>query len=145
MVSNFAERLLELMDENDLNAPKLCTLIGCADTSINRYKRGDLPSLNILIRIADYFQCTTDFLLGLTDESISKKFLPVPPFSERLQFLLKHFEITAYRLQKMTGIGETTIRDWKKGVNGPALDSIILIAQKLECSVEFVIGRTNWE
>ena len=145
MKSYFAERLTELMDEASLNSPKLSAIIGCNDTSINRYKRGELPSLDILIRLADYYQCTTDFLLGLTEESASKKFLPVPPFSERLPILLKHFDISAYKLQKMTGIGETTMRDWKKNVNGPALDSIIRIAEKLECSVEFVIGRTNWE
>ena len=145
MVSKFAERLTELMDEADLNALELTTIIGCGNSAINRYRKGELPSLNTLIRIADYFQCTTDFLLGLTEESTSQRFLPVPPFSERLPFLLKHFGVSAYRLQKMTGIGETTMRDWKKNISLPSIDSIIRIAEKLECSVEFVIGRTNWE
>lgn len=145
MKSNFAERLSELMDEANLNALQLTTIIGCGNSAINRYKRGELPSLNMLVRFADYFQCTTDFLLGLTDESTAKTFLPIPPFSERLPFLLEHFEISAYKLQKITGIGETTMRDWKKDITSPAVDSIIRIAEKLECSVEFVIGRTNWE
>ena len=145
MKLNFAERLSELMDEANLTTSKLTANIGCGKNAINLYKKGELPSLSILLRLADYFQCTTDFLLGLTDESTAKTFLPVPPFSERLPFLLQHFGISAYKLQKMTGIAEKTISDWKKGVNGPALDSVIRIAEKLECSVEFVIGRTNWE
>ena len=145
MQSNLAERLTELMDDANLNALKLTTIIGCGNSAINRYQRGELPSLRILLRLADYFQCTTDFLLGLTEESASSKFLPVPPFSERLPLLLKHFGISAYRLQKMTGIAERTMHDWKKNINSPAVDSIMRIAEKLECSVEFVIGRTNWE
>ena len=145
MASKFADRLTELMEEANLNALNLTTIIGCGNSAINRYKNGELPSLGILLRLADYFQCTTDFLLGLTEESTSKTFLSVPPFSERFPMLLKHFGISAYKLQKITDIGETTIRDWKKGVSSPSIDSIMRIAEKLECSVEFVIGRTNWE
>lgn len=139
--SNFAERLSEVMEYANLNAFTLSKIIGCGHSSISRYLSGINPSLENLVKIADYFQCSTDFLLGLIDEDRTETFLPIPPFSERLPFLLNHFKISAYKLQKDTGIAESTIALWKKGIRLPNLDSIVRIAKKLDCPVDFVIGR----
>ena len=141
--SNFVERLNEMMDYANLNAPALTKIIGCGHYTIERYLTGQSPSLDIVVKLADYFQCSTDFLLGLADDYVTETYLPVPPFSERLPQLLSHFKITAYRLQKLTGIAESAMDFWKKGIRTPTLDSIIRIAKALDCPVDFVIGRVK--
>ncbi len=141
--SNFVERLKEMMDYADLNALALSKILGCGHSSISRYLSGKNPSLEMLVKIADYFQCSTDFLLGLTDDYVTETYLPVPSFSERLPQLLKHFKKSAYYLQKKTGIAESAISFWKKGIRTPSIDSIIRIAKVLDCSVDFVIGRVK--
>ena len=139
--SNFVERLKEMMEYANVNALTLSKHLGCGHSSISRYLAGTNPSVEMLVKIADYFQCSTDFLLGLADDYVAETYLPVPPFSERLPQLLSHFKITAYRLQKLTGIAESAMDFWKKGIRTPSIDSVIRIAKALDCPVDFVIGR----
>ena len=143
--SIFAERLQELMEDANLNASALTNLLGCGHYTINRYQSGELPSLEMIIIIADFFKCSIDFLLGREDESISRNFLNCPPFQKRFPYLLSYFKISAYRLQKLTGISESVITYWRQGKCSPTLDSVVRIANTLSCSVDFVIGRINEE
>lgn len=141
-LSNFAERLSELLFENDLNPPKLAKAIGCKRNTINRYLSGNnMPAVAILIRMADYFACTTDFLLGLEQENYANKFKTCPPFQEQLPFLCRYFDKTKYALQKETKIPESAIYNWQRGKTSPTIDSIIKIAKFFQCTVDFVLGR----
>ena len=141
--SNFVERLKEMMEYANLNGLALSKILGCGHSTISRYLGGTNPSVEMLAKIADYFQCSTDFLLGLADDFVAEIYLPVPPFSERLPCLLNYYKITAYRLQKLTGIAESAMDFWKKGIRTPTLYSVIRIAYALDCSVDFVLGRVK--
>lgn len=141
-LSIFAERLNDLMFDAKINSPALATTLGCGRATIYRYLQASkIPSLDMVIRLADYFQCTTDFLLGLEEENFPQEFLKCPPFKERLAFLLEHFKITKYRLQKDSQVPESAIYNWQNGVFEPKIDSVIRIAKALDCPVDFVIGR----
>ena len=98
----FAERLKELMNERNLNAPALAKEIGANRTTISELLRGNyLPSTKHLIAIVEYFNCSADYLLGLIEfppENI--QYQPVKPFNERLRLCLKESKKTEYRLQK---------------------------------------------
>lgn len=143
-LSKFAERLSELIFEHDLNATTLAERINCGNATIHRYLGGNkMPSVSMLIKLSNYFKCTTDFMLGIEDESYTAIFSECPPFKERLRSLCKHYNISVYRLQKLTNITESTVYDWLRGVRNPSVDSLVCIAEKLDCSVDFVLGRSN--
>lgn len=139
--SIFAERLQELLNVADMNAFTLTQKIGCGHNCIYRYLDGENPSLEVLLKIADYFKCSTDFLLGFTEDIGEQQFLPVPAFKEQLPCLLKHCGITRYRLQKLTDLSPSLLYYYSKGEKSPTLDVIIRIAKALDCPVDFVIGR----
>ena len=68
-LSLFAERLSDLMIENDLTAELLAQKLDIAKSSINKYLAGThTPYARVLIKLADYFRCPTDFLLGDGDD-----------------------------------------------------------------------------
>jgi transcriptional regulator with XRE-family HTH domain len=141
-MSIFAERLSELLFEKELNAPALAKILGCGQNTINRYLSGNnTPSVNMLLRLADYFQCSSDFLLGLEAENYAHSFNPCPPFRERLPFLCRRFGRTKYALQKGTGIPESAIYNWQRGDSTPSLDNVVKIAEFFDCTVDFVLGR----
>lgn len=142
-LSIFAERLQELLNVADMNAFTLTQKLGCGHNCIYRYLKGENPSLDILIKIADYFNCSTDFLLGFTEDTGNPPFFPLPTFKEQLPYLLNHFGITRYRLQKMTDLSPSLMYYYSKGEKSPTLDVIIRIAKALECPVDFVIGRVK--
>jgi len=61
-------RLRELRKEKNITQLKLAMELNMSQNSISRYEKGDRePGLAELIRIADYFDVSVDFLLERTD------------------------------------------------------------------------------
>ena len=66
----FYERYAELCKEKGLNpcGPKTETLIGVNRTTVNKWNmNGTTPKGETICLIADYFQVSTDYLLGRTE------------------------------------------------------------------------------
>lgn len=140
----FSERLQDLMIERNLNAPALAKILGCQRSTINRYLNGNvIPALDISIKMANYFGCTMENLLGIDLENHINEFLPCPPFKGRIDFLCKHFGISRYELCKRLDISESVAYYWSKGKTKPTLENIVEIAKCFDCSIDFVIGRTK--
>lgn len=62
-------RIRSLREDNDLKQKDLAAYLNCSQVSYSYYEIGkrDLP-ISALIRLAEYYSCSTDYLLGLTDE-----------------------------------------------------------------------------
>lgn len=144
-LSNFAESLSELIMHANLTPTELAKQIGCGKGTVSRYlNEQKIPAVDMLIRMADFFDCSTDYLLGRETEKYVRVFIkPCPSFQERLPALCKDLKITKYQLQKKTGIAESAIYDWQKGARTPRLENIVKIAEAFECSVDFVLGRSK--
>lgn len=68
MTNTFGERLELLMNERQMNQVQLAEALEIKKQSINSYIRGkSRPELDALMRFADYFDCSVDFLLGRED------------------------------------------------------------------------------
>lgn len=65
----FGKRLIELMDTNDLNKAKLIRATGITEGAIDGWiKRGSQPTADMLCKLADYFEVSTDYLLGRSND-----------------------------------------------------------------------------
>ena len=61
----FAARVKELRTEKNLNQSELAKQLGITQRKISYWETGKIePNLTDLCRIAEYFDVTTDFLLG---------------------------------------------------------------------------------
>ncbi|WP_075721395.1 helix-turn-helix domain-containing protein [Roseburia sp. 499] len=66
---NFSVRLENLIEENNITQKQLSTELHIAATTLNGYVNNHRePDFHTLIRLARYFDVSTDYLLGLTDE-----------------------------------------------------------------------------
>lgn len=64
----FPERLRRIRERNRLSRYKLSDLCGISSDQIRRYELGERkPRSDALEAIADYFEVSTDYLLGRTD------------------------------------------------------------------------------
>lgn len=57
--------------------------------------------------------------------------------------LLQKKGVTPYKVAKATGIGNSTFTDWKNGRSTPKLDKLAKIADYLDCSVDYLLGKTD--
>lgn len=75
------ERLKKLIDSRGINQQQLADAIGLSHVSIYYYVEGKkAPGTKTLKKIANYFNVTTDYLLGSSDdevlnEMLNKKFI----------------------------------------------------------------------
>lgn len=65
----FFKRLRDLREDNDLKQTEVAEYLGIAQTVYSRYERGfqTIP-VEHLLRLADFYNVSTDYLLGRTDK-----------------------------------------------------------------------------
>lgn len=63
----FTERLKELKEQSGKTQLEIAKAIGITPQAFSYYMNGRQPPFEILIKIAKYFNVTTDYLLGLSD------------------------------------------------------------------------------
>jgi transcriptional regulator with XRE-family HTH domain len=65
----FALRLKELRREKGLKQTEMAEFIGCIERHYQKIERGEIniPSLT-LVKLADFFNVSTDYLLGRSDD-----------------------------------------------------------------------------
>lgn len=69
----FVERLTELLVHSGKMQIEICKEMGIPKQKFSRWKTGyNEPSLDDIIMIASYFNVTSDYLLGLEDETGTK-------------------------------------------------------------------------
>ncbi len=142
ILSKLSERLKELMDEAEINTPALSAKVNIEQSAILRFVKAErLPSATSLVKLADCFHCTTDYLLGLSDTLDDRSFKQRPPFNEQLSFLLDYFKMSKYRFVKETKIAEQTVINWHKGKYEPTVESLVKLSKHFKCSVDFILGR----
>ena len=64
-------------------------------------------------------------------------------FKDRFVQILQEKKISSYKLTKDTGISNGLISDWKKGKRTPASENLIKLADYLDLSVDYLLGRTD--
>ena len=70
MIIELGERLKALRIENHLRQDRVARLVNVEKSSISMYETGmRQPSYTTLVRLADVFNVTTDYLLGRTNSS----------------------------------------------------------------------------
>lgn len=73
MNKNFTLRLQELIQESGKTQNKISADLGIVKQKLSNWKIGIIePNLDDLIMLAEYFEVSTDYLLGLEDATGAK-------------------------------------------------------------------------
>lgn len=71
-MSKFSDRFRQLKEESGLTLKDLSVKLNITIPNLSYYMKGREPSYDILIKIADYFNVTTDWLIGKNDVRTSE-------------------------------------------------------------------------
>ncbi len=144
ILRKFNEILEELMFERSINSKTLANELGMQASCITRYLKAEhCPTVRSIVLLADYFNCSTDFLLGFEDFNDTLTFKVCPPFSEQIKFLTKHFKTNASEFYDRVPVPKSRYYEWKSGKRLPTLENVIKIAQSFDCRIDFVLGRES--
>lgn len=108
IIINFGKRLKELRQQNNLSQRKLATALGVAQSSITSYEAEQKsPTAEVIIKAAQYFKVSSDYLLGLSDEplggvpeSVKKELAEAESNKNELDKLNKMFDDFAEKISK---------------------------------------------
>ena len=61
-------RIRDLREDNDLKQQQIADYLLCDQSLYSKYERGErIIPLEIVVKLAQYYQTSVDYLLGLTD------------------------------------------------------------------------------
>ena len=140
-----SEQLGELMTEDGYTR---LTLAQAMDTDAAKFlgfmNDESFPSFRTFVSLTDFFHCSADFLIGLTDyPKREARYLLAPPFCEQIKKLLHAEKLSIYKLHRGAGLSDSVIRKWLKGQLMPSLPSLLRIVQYLDYPLDYIIGRVT--
>ncbi len=112
-----------------------------------------LPGADSLIKLADCFGCSVDYILGRESEdgniilsnNITNSTIPqnkaVIDFAERLKTIRKENGMTQMQVSEKSGLSQSNINTWERGRSLPLPDGLIALANCFNCSVDYLLGR----
>ncbi len=146
-LSNFGENFYELILDNKLTPKTFAESTGIDLSLVYKYSRKEiLPTLPNLITICDYFNCSADYILGLTKENPEINFKNAPPFYVSFRKLLDENRLTRYKFMKQIRLREIrfakqSVDDWFNGKRYPTVDNAIILAKFFNTSLDYILDR----
>lgn len=144
-MTNFMRILQDLIDDENITLKSLSRKIKVPSQVLYAYKNKDsYPNLFTSVKIAEYFDCSLNYLFGLDNYWERQKFnkLNIKLFYERYLDLLQRNNISHYCLYKKIGLNNSSITKWKKD-SVPNMDSLIKIAKYFDVSIDYLVGRSD--
>jgi len=141
----FRENLSDLIDETNLSLRQLEKVSGVSAMQYSRYLRDDtIPTIDVVLRICKFFNCSIDFLFGLDNSRNISQYktynYDISKFLPRYLNLLKENKISHYKFSLDQPFNESILRHWQAG-RVPRLDIVYIIANHFGSSMDYLIGR----
>ena len=140
-MSNFAERLKELLFDKNITNKQLAKDLGVSLWTVQRWQSREVEiRLSYLFALAKYLRCSLDFLVGLSNnDSKPAHKEKLPKFSTRIREIMKTKNISTYTLRKNLDIGNRYFQTWDRG-SDPKLSTLLELANYFNCSLDDLVG-----
>lgn len=144
--AKFQNRFVELVENiEESNKASIAQQMDVNYVTFSKiYNYGILPRLIILIRIADFFNVSIEYLLSKTnDEYFDKAQIPTP-FIERLNELKEKKGIKNYsELGNKVHIHRNSFYEWEQENHLPSLEFLEILSDYFNVSMDYLLGRTD--
>lgn len=134
----------DLMEEKNYKKYQLPKEIGITyDLFLKISEYGKIPTPRILMRIADYFNISIEYLLGRTKNTYFDKAKTNSTFQERLKYLREQKHMTEYAVTQKLHVSTSYTTTWKNPKYLPALNYLITLSEIFKVSLDYLLGRTD--
>lgn len=144
--AKFTKRIKQLIFDNDCASNKeFADLVGVSFPVISKAVNfGIIPSMRILVKIADKLEMSVTYVVGMTDKN---EFIPSntpSTFYARLEELTKSNNLNYGKLTSHLSFPRTYIYEWMKKETLPSIEYLIEIANFFDVSPDYLLGRTDF-
>ncbi|MCD7824587.1 MAG: helix-turn-helix domain-containing protein [Clostridiaceae bacterium] len=141
------KQLKILRESRQKNQQEVCAALNIEQSTLANYENGKrMPKIEILIKLAEYYQCSVDFLLGieksggsdLSNFQIDNSEFTYD-FKMRIQDLMAEQELSEDEFAKRTGFSKEEKDDYLYGNKMPSIEDLIKIAGALNVSTDYLL------
>lgn len=146
-MSEFVKNFKTLIDCEGITLSDIHKATGISKAQLGKYFAGSYePSITNLVKICDYFNCSLDYILGLTiDEKLYFKSQPqnAELFIKRYYELLKINNTSHAEVCRKANCNRNNLVYWKHNKTFPTLEILRKFAEILNVSIDYLIGRSD--
>ncbi len=140
----FKHRFSELIADLDCKKSEIPKLLNIDyNVFIKITEFGIVPKPVILMRIADYFDISVEFLLGRTENSYFLKAETAETFLSRYQELKAEKNLTDYAVAQKLHITTSYTTNWKNKNYIPSIANLTVLSEIFNVSIDYLLGRTD--
>lgn len=139
-------RLVDLRLNKDLKQKDIGKVLKISEDRYSKYERNiDDMKLEICNNLANYYNVSIDYLLGISDKNIKSKSLKInyKILCQRLFELRKENKLTQATLGKKIGFTQTAYYNYESGKSIPRTFKLYYIAQFYNVSFDYLVGRSD--
>ena len=139
----FSVRLDEIMKDKNIKEEELAKGLELKDASmVYRWlKSVHVPTLKRANEIANFFNCSLDYLAGRTDDFKTVKAQPLKPFGENLRKAIDNSKFSQNKIIRELNVSTHSIVSWLNNKTIPNFSSVIKLADYLNISIDELVGR----
>ncbi|MBQ7339796.1 MAG: helix-turn-helix transcriptional regulator [Clostridia bacterium] len=142
--TEFQKRINELVDEIDLKKVELAKVGNFDYRSLsNAIVYGIIPTTSTLIKMADYFKVSIDYLLGRTDKNDYIESSNTT-FQERFEKLCEEKGVSHYKVSQDCFFDKSNISRWLSKGYLPTLEILDMITKYFKVSPDYLLGRSDY-
>lgn len=135
------ESIRELLSLRNIDNKTFAEAVGVSLSTVSRWENNaKYMRLSTIVKIAEYFHCSIEFLVGRTDKILDFQPKECPPLYPHLRELMKKKGIARNQINKATRIKSSHFVDWKNGAD-PHVLSLIELADYLNVTLDNLAGR----
>lgn len=135
-------RIKEILEADENRCYEIANILNIDKTIIYDWRNGNsMPNFDNLIKFADYFGYSIDYILSRTNDDAEYHTINLMPFGEHLKDILKIKNITKYKLFKDCKLSNSYKVRWFNQNVKPSVANLIKMADYLNVSMDELMGR----
>lgn len=143
--TKFQTRINELVGESDLKKIDLAKAGNFDYRSLsNAIVYGIIPTTSTLVKMANYFKVSMDYLLGRSNKN-EYVGLSNTTFKERFELLCQENKVTHYKVSQDCFFDKSNVSRWITKNYLPTLEILDMIANYFNVSIDYLLGRTDFK
>lgn len=144
---NYGIRLKELREYNNMSQYDISNILNIKRSSYNQFEQQyDIIPIKRLNEVANIFNCSVDYILGLTDikrYKNSKLEIDLELSKIRLKAFRKTNLLTQQKLANILGTSQSVVGGFELGRNVIATPFLYTLCKKYHISADYLLGKID--
>lgn len=141
----FAEKFKELRESLDINKKNMAKFLNVGPSTVSMWEQDKrTPDKEMLVRIADFFDVSIDYLFGRTNiKNDNEVILKMSTFAQRFKELRLEKNKTQKELATYFNKSDALISKYENGKAVPEFNFLIELSDFFGVSIDYLVGKND--